>query len=233
MHYFNTQNRGFTLIELLVVVAIIGVLAAASIANVTGAIERADAAASQANLRAIHTALMAYRTDYGAFPPADGTAGSTPSPGQTTYGCGPAANGFWSGIPLQLAERGYCAEENLYDPALRRTYRQSIPAWPSCASGDFGRREVAQWKFMRYAYNYAAVDAGGAAGGEADIEHDAASVWLARSLHLDVGLFDPDRAIPFPYRLGPDEKSPGQTWYGEFELTVGGTIQPRRVQLRR
>jgi type IV pilus assembly protein PilE len=65
------NNRAFTLIELLIAVAIIGILAAISGANYREAIKRADIAVCQQNLRGIHTALMAYRTDRNAFPPAD------------------------------------------------------------------------------------------------------------------------------------------------------------------
>ena len=66
--------QGFTLIELLISVAIIGILVTISSANYLDAIYRADVAACQQNLRTIHTAIMAYRTDNNHFPPGDGTS---------------------------------------------------------------------------------------------------------------------------------------------------------------
>jgi prepilin-type N-terminal cleavage/methylation domain-containing protein len=228
----NTSRNAFTLIELLIAVAIIGILAVISGANYIQAISRADIAACQQNLRTIHTAFMAYRADHNHFPPADGTAGRASSPDQTTWGCGPSANGFWSGVSLLLAEQRYCPESSLYCPALKRQYKDHIPAHPSC-SGSLSSSQVPGWRYLRYAFNNAAVDAGGYAGGEHNIETNwTQNVWLVRCLHLDVGAFNPERDIDFPFQFPPTKEHPETNWYGEFELTVLGDIRERRVERR-
>ncbi|MFH1744447.1 MAG: type II secretion system protein [bacterium] len=225
--------HGFTLIEILIVVAVIGVLAAIGSANYFEAIERADAAACQQNLRTIHSALMSYRADYNRFPPADGVADNKPQPDHTIWGCGPSANGYWSGVSLLLVEHGYCSEESLYCPALKRMYSRPVDAYPTCSESEFCGKQGPQWRFLRYAYNSAATDVGGYEGGEHNIEKDWDSdVWLVRCANVDVGRFDKDRDIRFPFRVKQDEEEPHLTWYGEFELTIHGTIRLRPVQLR-
>jgi len=50
-------NKGFTLIELLIVVAIIGVLAAVIIPNVTGFVGRGEESAARSELQTVQTAM--------------------------------------------------------------------------------------------------------------------------------------------------------------------------------
>ncbi|MEW6238682.1 MAG: type II secretion system protein [Candidatus Omnitrophota bacterium] len=228
----STAPFGFTLIELLIAVAIIGVLAAIVSANYVLSIERADAAACQENLRTVFTALQSYRLDYNRFPPADGAADVHSQSNHTAWGCGPSANGYWSGVSLLLSELGYCSEEALYCPALKRAHSRRIEAYPTCDGSSLAGKTVPQWRFLRFAYNNAAADAGGSNGGENNIETEWKSeVWLVRCLHLDISEFDKERAIRFPFRIKQDEKNPNRTWYGEFELTVLGTIRLRPVCL--
>ncbi|MBD3265667.1 prepilin-type N-terminal cleavage/methylation domain-containing protein [bacterium] len=225
------HENGFTLIELLIVVAILGILAAIVTSNYLQAIDRADRAACQQNLRTIHTALHAYRVDYNHFPPADGIADVVPHPDQTAWGCGPAANGYWSGVSLLLVKQNYCRESSLYCPALKRQHPHKIEAWSSCRQTEFEGKQVPQWRFLRYAYNAAATDVGGYEGGDSNIEEDWGNdIWLVRCMSVDTGQFDPDRNIRFPFRLEQDEDNPNLTWYGEFELTLHGTIRERAVQ---
>ena len=225
-------HRGFTLIELLVVVTIIGVLATIVSSNYVQSVERADRAACQQNLRTIHTALNSYRLDYNRFPPADGIADVIPHPDKTEWGCGPSANGYWSGVPLLLVTYGYCSESSLYCPALKRKYNHRIEAWSNCSDTEFAGKDVPQWRFLRYAYNAAATDVGGYEGGDNNIEKDWNNdVWLVRCLNVDVGQYYPDREIQFPLRMERDEDNPNLIWYGEFELTLHGTIRERAVQL--
>ncbi|MDP8242606.1 MAG: prepilin-type N-terminal cleavage/methylation domain-containing protein [Candidatus Hinthialibacter antarcticus] len=224
------HKQGFTLIELLVVVAMIGILSAIAINNYHLALEKTDAAGAQHNLRILSTALQSYRIDHNAYPLADGLADSVPRPDQTAWGCGPAANGYWSGVPLALVDQGYCQEPNLYDPALKRKYNESIEAYSTCEPSTFSGHQVPRWRFMRFAYNYAALDAGAAGGGEQNVEESKdGGVWLVRSLHIDVGDFDLERAVPFPHRVVPEDE-PNSVWNGEFELTLGGDIHLRAVQ---
>lgn len=230
-------RTAFTLIELLVVVSVIGVLAAIAGANMMDALRRADDAACKSNLNSLHKAMHLYRLDYGQFPLADGVADDRPRPEETAWGCGPAANGYWSGVPLSLAELGYCSEHCLYCPALRRRYSQPAEAFSACGGSAFAGREVPQWRFMRYAYDRSAADTGGPghtseAIGLFDIEARG-DVWLARCMHVDVGKFYRDRDIRFPHRIGIEEGNANLAHYGEYEVTVSGDIRERAVHLRR
>jgi len=59
----------FTLIELLIVVAIIAILATIAIPNLLEAQTRSKVAKSDADLRALATALESYHADYTSYPP--------------------------------------------------------------------------------------------------------------------------------------------------------------------
>lgn len=228
------NKSAFTLIELLVVVAILGILATMGIGSYINALDRADRAACAENLRTVFTSLQSYRLDYNHFPPADGIADVVPHPDQTVWGCGPSANGYWSGVSLLLVQLGYCSEASLYCPALKRRYGQPIDSWPSCRDTEFAGRQVPQWRFLRYAYNAAALDAGGYEGGDNNIEKDWGNeVWLVRCLNIDVGDYYPERAIRFPFRLQTDDGNSQLIWYGEYELTLHGIVRERAVQLVR
>lgn len=61
-------RKNFTLIELLAVIAIIGILAAALVGGVGAAIDRANAAACQANLTTLGKSMVQYKMDYRYFP---------------------------------------------------------------------------------------------------------------------------------------------------------------------
>jgi type IV pilus assembly protein PilA len=57
---FRTGEKGFTLIELLIVIAILGILAAVIIPNVSGFIKSGHVAAANSELAAVQTAANAY-----------------------------------------------------------------------------------------------------------------------------------------------------------------------------
>jgi prepilin-type N-terminal cleavage/methylation domain-containing protein len=81
------KNRGFTLIELLMVIAIIGVLAAIVLINLTQSREGSRDARRLADIKQITTALEIYFTDNSGYPgpstPSD--TGPTPDDGDPDW----------------------------------------------------------------------------------------------------------------------------------------------------
>ena len=64
----HRKPAGFTLIELLIVVAIIGLLAAIAIPNLTGYLDKARQRSTMANIRQIGNAVEAYAVDTTYYP---------------------------------------------------------------------------------------------------------------------------------------------------------------------
>ncbi|MBE7560035.1 prepilin-type N-terminal cleavage/methylation domain-containing protein [bacterium] len=204
------MKRAFTLIELLVVVAVIAILVAIAVPNYRRAVARSEIAACQGNLHALGTALLAYQSDYGAFPLADGTAGWEPSPTRTVFGHGPAGNGYWSGVPRSLLLLGYLgSEEALYCPTLARRFPE--------------RRD-----YLRYAYNKAALDAGGSLGGADNLDRDAGDLWVCRCLFVPPGSRGEDDS-PITYPHGPDPESESDRPVMENVLFHTGRVELRNA----
>lgn len=69
-HPQRSRPRGFTLVELLAVIMIIAMLAALVTPAVMRALASARNAAIKAEIDMLHMAIMNYKNEYGAFPPA-------------------------------------------------------------------------------------------------------------------------------------------------------------------
>lgn len=116
----NLLKRGFTLIELLIVIAIIGILVALILPNLSSARERARDARRKIDLNNIQQALRLYYNDNQIFPTTGNLSALT-----TTYiavlPTDPAS--IVSGIPYTYTSSGgtyilYATLENLSDPDI-------------------------------------------------------------------------------------------------------------------
>jgi len=64
-------QAGFTLIEIMVVVIILGILISLVAPNVFGVLEDAEVTATQAQMKAVETALATYRMNHRRYPTSD------------------------------------------------------------------------------------------------------------------------------------------------------------------
>jgi prepilin-type N-terminal cleavage/methylation domain-containing protein len=84
------ENKGFTMVELLMVLGIIALLVGILIPALSAVKEAAKNAKQRAQFAALDMALLAFRNDYGDYPPSDGfvyPADPNPNKGYTDY-CG-------------------------------------------------------------------------------------------------------------------------------------------------
>ncbi len=185
-------------------VAILAILATIAVPNFREAARRAETASCAANLKTIASALTLYRIDWNVLPVGDGTAGTDDSRMKTTFGEGPAANGFWNGVPNVLVELKFVGSyEKLHCPSLYK-------------------RHVVRRPYLRYAYNAGAGDSSGFAGGDGRIDGSGATgqrIWICRCVHLNTLNWAPKRYIVYPH--GPDPEPAKDIWGDENVLWNG------------
>lgn len=98
------NNKGFSLVELMVVVAIIGVLAAIGIPQISKYMARARQAEAKSNLASVYTANKAFFAEYGIYDNRFSLIGFRPE-GKLRYNIGWAD----AGTRCDLAAAGYTA----------------------------------------------------------------------------------------------------------------------------
>jgi len=109
MKIIHSGEKGFTLIELLIVIAILGIIAAVVIPNISSFMTSGNLAAANSELEQVKTAELGYFGDHGSWPST--SAQLTPNyisgtlkadySFDTSYGwvqTGNATVGGWSGI---------------------------------------------------------------------------------------------------------------------------------------
>ena len=119
---FRYGEKGFTLIELLIVVAILGILAAVIIPNVTAFMATGNLNAANTEVENVKTAALAYYADNSAWPATSAAlaAGTTPylsgtpkavytfdtGNGWITTAAMPGPGGSWSNITWSAGASG-------------------------------------------------------------------------------------------------------------------------------
>ena len=117
----NTEG-GFTLIELLVVIIILGILLAIAVPSYIGFKSKAEATASQANVRAAVPAVEAFYADNGTYVGLS-NASTAAVPGVAYYDPASAAKVNISGSPAPTTTT-YC----IYATSGGSTYFKNSPA---------------------------------------------------------------------------------------------------------
>lgn len=126
------SEKAFTLVELLIVVAIIGILAASVIVNLSLARTRARDARRKADLKSVQTALEIYAEEKGSYPSTLGMASCFQQATGPPFCAGPAAY-----IPNLTPE--YVGSLPL-DPLLGKPSAFALANQATCASGSVGYR---------------------------------------------------------------------------------------------
>jgi prepilin-type N-terminal cleavage/methylation domain-containing protein len=97
----NRKLDAFTLIEVLAVIAIIGLLVGLLFPAIKGALQKAEIAQAQNDIKNIQTALSQFYTDYGKWP--NGNGGTA----DFSYGAFGSGN-YAPAYPNQSVRSGYC-----------------------------------------------------------------------------------------------------------------------------
>jgi prepilin-type N-terminal cleavage/methylation domain-containing protein len=106
----NEENRtpaAFTLIELLAVIGIIGILAALLFPAIKLALQKAEIAQAQNDIKNIETAVKSFYTEYGKWPNGNG--------GTADFSYGAFGNTYQRLYPSVLGQSGYCENHWLMD----------------------------------------------------------------------------------------------------------------------
>jgi prepilin-type N-terminal cleavage/methylation domain-containing protein len=121
------RASGFTLIELAIVIAIIGLIAAATLMSGSGVFGRAGAAALMSNVKDLAAAARQFKTRYGYFP------GDLPKAGEVlksmppiTFACADVP-GAGNGVVDTLAESDCALEQLVRAGMLNKVEHESSP----------------------------------------------------------------------------------------------------------
>ncbi len=147
------KKNGFSLVELMVVVAIIGILAAVAVPNVTKYMLKARQSEAKTNLAAIYSANKAFHVEYNGYMTRFTVIGYAPE-GQLRYNSGflvdrvPATLPGYTGVPGAAADSiasTFCTGANCTcliecSVAVLPASQAGDMAFTAAASGDLKKR---------------------------------------------------------------------------------------------